>query len=406
MRKQIKKAAAKTVERIAGGRPNVVVMFDKDHALLKMRVVALVRKLGWRPLDLEFYPGALPPYDLQGALIKCWPDDPVVGKLRKCGCRVVRFGSVFYETTDVPVVVEDQQAAGRLAAEHFAERNFRHVGFIGYGDMHIVRPLYEAFRSRAVDLGCECHLLVFRQLTLRETRLSWNDKTRLRDAEMKEWLRKVPKPLGLLGFSDGLAGRMCVAAIEAGLKVPGEVAVLGHGNQESICESAPVRLSSVDPDFDRYAESGVRLLQDLMDGKPAPDGPVLVPPSGVAVRESTDVLAASDPAVIRALHYIWENISRPMSVDDIASAVSVQRRKLERCFHDQLGRGINAELRRRRLERCCELLRTTNISVTDLASMMGFTNKDYFHALFRREYGVTPRKYRMREKGAGEKAEG
>jgi len=65
-----------------------------------------------------------------------------------------------------------------------------------------------------------------------------------------------------------------------------------------------------------------------------------------------------------------------------------------------LKRGINAELRRKRLERCCELLHSTDISIPDLAPMIGFRSGDYLRASFKQAYGVTPRKYRLGERKA------
>ncbi|MBT3294044.1 MAG: helix-turn-helix domain-containing protein [Verrucomicrobia bacterium] len=63
-----------------------------------------------------------------------------------------------------------------------------------------------------------------------------------------------------------------------------------------------------------------------------------------------------------------------------------------------LKRGINAELRRKRLERCCELLRSTDISITDIAPMIGFRSGDYLHSCLKQAFGVTPRKYRLGER--------
>jgi LacI family transcriptional regulator len=291
-----------------------------------------------------------------------------------------------------------------MAAEHFAERRFRHLGFVCYPAMtedSDAALLLNAFTRHAGELGCECHQLVFsRWRTESEASKPWNEKHRLRQEEFGRWLREVPKPIGLFTFADHMAGRMVVTSLEQGLEVPGQVAVLGYGGVRPTCVSAPVPLSSVDPGAEEQCHAAVRLMQDLLDEKPAPKEAVRVPPAGVVVRESTDVLACDDPDVARAIRFMWDNLQVHMSVSDVAKAVSLSRRSLERAFREQIGYGVNAEWQRRRLERCCQLLRETDLTVADIAPQVGFRSKDYLHTLFRRKYGVTPRKYRVRYRAA------
>ncbi len=196
-----------------------------------------------------------------------------------------------------------------------------------------------------------------------------------------------------------MAVRICTVCLVEGVDVPGEIAVLGHGNSVRVCECAPVRLSSIAMGGTRLAEMTVQLLQDLMDGKQTPTEPVIVPPEAVVVRESTDVLATADPIVAQAVRYLWKNLDQNIGVDDVASAVSVSRRSLEMRFSKAIGRSINAELRRRRLEQCCHLLETTEIPIADIVPMIGFRSQAYLHAAFRRTHGMTPRQYRVMRMG-------
>ena len=47
-----------------------------------------------------------------------------------------------------------------------------------------------------------------------------------------------------------------------------------------------------------------------------------------------------------------------------------------------------------RLEKACELLLTTDLSVIEISENTGFENHSYFIRLFRRQYQMTPLKYR------------
>jgi LacI family transcriptional regulator len=360
----------------------------------EQRVLELARERGWRIVDLRWYDWKLPP-DLKLAGFIAETHALVISPaLLKLGCPMVRCGSFAYpEDGRIPAVIADIVAAGRLAAEHFAERNFRHVGYVSYG-MGDFDAMHEAFAARAEELGCECHHLRYRTWDAEESALRTDQKKTLRDAELTDWLKSVPTPIGLFMFSDAHAATLCVRCQELGLSIPGDVAVLGNGNSPTVCDCAPVPLSSVDVRMAYRAEVAVRLLEDLMEGKAVPKEAVRVPPTEIVVRDSTDVLATTDPVVARGVQYLWDHCAEELSVEAVAAAVGIPRRTLERAFQDQLGRGVNAELHRRRLERCCELLKTTELSVTDLAPLAGFRSTHYLHVSFRRAYGVSPLEFR------------
>jgi len=380
-----------------GDAPVVWVSLGSD----RQPMVERARAQGWGVLDLALYGGNLPPGTaVAGAFVDKLPNDPLVTELMAREVPTVRLGRLPHpEDGRIPAVIPDRIAAGRLAAEHFSERKFRDVGFVCYPEMledEPARELHDAFRDRAAELGCVCHILVFKHWdTKREAGISTSEKFGLRQAELAHWLEGVPKPIGIFTFGDVMAGRLAVATLDRGLEIPKTVAVLGYGGDESTCVSAPLPLSTIDPAPEERWDAAIRLMQGLMDGKPVPDEAVRVSPVGVVVRESTDVLASTDPAVVDAIRYMWDHLAVDLSVDDVAAAVVTPRRKLERAFHDQIGHGINAELQRRRLEHCCELLRTTKLTVADIAPMVGFRSRDYLHTLFRRRFGMTPRAYRL-----------
>ena len=332
---------------------------------------------------------------IAGALITELPTDPLAERLQEIGCPSIRIGARPHPDDDVlPAVLPDQATAGRLAAEHFASRRFRSVAYVAYdpedpgANTHAV---YIAFRQRADELGMACHLLSLVEFGGQDEL----ERQHRRARGLATWVSGLPKPVGVFCFNDIMGERVGLACARAGLCIPEDVAVLGHGNT-LMCEITPVRLSSVDPDNNKRAEVAMLLLRQMMGGEAGPGEPIMVPPAGIVVRESTDVLASKDPAVARAIRYLWDHLEdNLLSVDDVTDYVATPRRTLERAFHDQIGHGIYAELQRRRLETCCELLTTTDLSVTDIAPRIGFRSKEYLHKLFRATYGTTPRNYRL-----------
>lgn len=291
------------------------------------------------------------------------------------------------EDAALPAVLPDMAAAGRMAAQHFAARGFRHVGFVGHDPWSLHKELYSSFDDAAKKLGLTSHLLQFRS----------NDT----DAERKNrpqrfvnWLRNIPDPVGLLAHNDKSAAEFSAWAIIAGIAVPAKMAVLGYGNAVSLCECNFPRISSIDANRENAFRAACDLLHEMMKGAKPSQKPLMIPPTGICVRTSTDVLATSDTNVAAALRYMWNHLDLDLSVSDIVREVGTTRRGLERAFQHELGRSIIAELRRKRLETFVELLTTTNLPIHEICKDTGFFTRDYLHRIFKQEFGMTPLKYR------------
>lgn len=340
---------------------------------------------GTLPLDIT----------LRGALVNKVPTNMKVRALLDHGIPTVRIGLWPHpEDHMVPAVVPDRPAAGRLAAEHFAERDFEHVAFVGRHPWALDELMYQAFDQRATQLGCTCHLLQedIEQLRLQVT--AGTDLLQIRQEAFTDWLNQTPKPLGIFTFGDPVAAVYCQWVVEAKLRVPEDVAVLGLGNKRFICESTAVPLSSVAFDTVAMAEKAFDMLRCLMAGQSLDQTTVQMPPVTVVARQSTDVVAASDPHVVKALGFMWDHLGDDLSVDQIAHHTGVSRRTLEKLFKRELGRGINQEFQRRRLDRACDLLRMTHLPIGDIADGLGYSHLSVFTKAFTAAHGTSPTVYR------------
>lgn len=365
------------------------------------QLLELARQKRWQLVTLEKYNNDLPPsVSPRGAILTPSPQHRLLQTLVNLEIPTVQIGSLGPPTDPaVPVIVRDLYAAGRLAAEHFAEREFRHVAYIGREPWGGHRELYDGFADRAGELGCECHL---RRVTSPEpgqqTGLPDRRRWEARQREFADWLKSMPKPIGLLGFGDFVADRYCHWAAEAGLRVPVDVAVLGVGNDPFVCECSPVPISSIAFDHGHIARTAVAMLDKLMAGEALEQKVVKVAPERIQTRQSTDVLAVADPCVVKALRFMWDHIDQNMPVGEIASHVGVSRRTLERGFEKELGRGVNREFQRRRLEKARSLLLQTDMRVANISDMLGFSSQNYFSQVFRSTYGKSPAYYRREHK--------
>lgn len=98
--------------------------------------------------------------------------------------------------------------------------------------------------------------------------------------------------------------------------------------------------------------------------------------------------------VRRAMIYVHEHYSQPISRKDVADYVNLSESYLSTCFRQELGVGLISYLNRYRVWQSKRLLVTTSRSVCDIALDVGFSSASYFARIFRREVGVAPTTYR------------
>jgi AraC-like DNA-binding protein len=264
--------------------------------------------------------------------------------MREMGIPTVFISKIpFAEGVAVAYVQMDQFAAGRMATEHFASRGFKELGYIGQYPMGNSKELFEGFQERATELDCRLHLHNLKDYPAKSVD-EVVSKRRRNTQKTIDWLLDLPRPLGLLGYHDKMAGN---------------------------------------------------LLRNLITGKCGPDTCVKIPPKGVVERHSTNVLAISEPRVASAIRFIWDHMDQPVTTEDVAKKIKVPYGTLTRLFTNHLGRSVNAELRRKRLEVCCSLLRDTSMTVEAVAKAVGFSSKSYLHKIFQKKFSMSPRDYRL-----------
>ena len=68
---------------------------------------------------------------------------------------------------------------------------------------------------------------------------------------------------------------------------------------------------------------------------------------------------------------------------------------LSRMIKKNTGSTFKELLQNKKLTKACELLKNTDIPVADISVMIGYDNTSFFHRLFRRSFGMSPRQYRI-----------
>ena len=81
-------------------------------------------------------------------------------------------------------------------------------------------------------------------------------------------------------------------------------------------------------------------------------------------------------------------------LDDVVDQVPLSRSVLERRFRKVVGRSVNNEIVRLRLNKAIELLSETNLEPKSIARRVGFGSQSYMNTVFEKKLGRTPGSYR------------
>jgi LacI family transcriptional regulator len=291
----------------------------------------------------------------------------------------------------VPYFATDNEAIGRLAAEHLIERGFTRLAYCGYPRSDLTAWSVErakAFEQAARERGLFCSVYTSRYTTARK----WASLQR----ELTVWLASLEKPVGLLAANDARARHVLEACRSCFLRVPEDVAVLGVDNDEVMCELTDPPLSSIEQGTRTLGYQAAAMLDDLMAGKRVRRLRHFVRPKEVVMRRSTNVLAIGNSDVAAAVAYIRQHACDPASVGDVVAAVGLSRSTLHVRFKEAMGRTMHAEIQRVQIERARNLIAVTDLPLKQIATMAGFAHINYLTTVFRHQIGWTPAEYRKR----------
>ena len=114
-----------------------------------------------------------------------------------------------------------------------------------------------------------------------------------------------------------------------------------------------------------------------------------------AQTEPTEPTEDANVVATWAHTYIRMNFDRPITASKIAAALGYNSDYLGRIYHRLYGCTLTESIHRRRIEKACEWLLDTNLTITQIASRCGFSDPDYFRRIFRRVMQIAPGDYRV-----------
>lgn len=285
-----------------------------------------------------------------------------------------------------PTVISDSEAIARTAADHLLECGFTQFGYCGDPRFAWSKSHEKHFVEYLEERGFTCYRFSGSKSAVQH----WGRALE----ELIGWVTQLPKPIGVMACYDLRGQQLLAACREAGIRVPDEIAVIGQHNDETICEFCDPPLSSVIPNPRLAGYLAASLLDRMLKGENVPGGVYRVPPIGIAVRRSTDVVAVPDEDVSAAIRFIRDYACQGIDVKDVVQAVHVSRSMLERKFKKFLNCNPHDLIVRARLRRAQELLIQTDLGIEDVATLSGFSSAEYMSSVFRRLVGQSPRDFR------------
>ena len=105
----------------------------------------------------------------------------------------------------------------------------------------------------------------------------------------------------------------------------------------------------------------------------------------------------SESIIDKAKQFIYEHYREDISRNDVAASVFLTPEYLAKLFKAETGIVIKDFIHQCRIERAKELLRTSDTSISMIASQVGFDNFSYFSTVFKKLTGVSPQLFRKED---------
>ncbi len=279
---------------------------------------------------------------------------------------------------EFPTVTGSYRGDAQIAVEHFWSRGFSHFAYVGHPDESYVNILYDKFCAALATRGHRCHF----------------HRSMPRPEGYVEWLRELPKPVGVLCWGPAIGHMVLDACLKSGINVPHDVAVMGCDFDDLQSEASYPEQTGIQTAAEQIGRTAGDILHTLFRGKKPARMRHEIEPLGVISRLSTDTLAIGDPRIAAVMRFIQNHAHEPITVEDLLRREPMARRSMERKFRQCFGRSVVEQIRQIRINKLRLMLANTDEPITRLAEQCGFTSYKYMGLVFQQATGMSPRKFR------------
>ncbi|MFA6402957.1 MAG: XylR family transcriptional regulator [Salinivirgaceae bacterium] len=289
--------------------------------------------------------------------------------------------------SDIPIITGGYIEAGQMGAGYFLNKGFKNFAFYGFKNIVWSRERAEGFEQYVSQHGYQVHYFEHEETPSREL---WHYKP----SALSRWLISLPKPIAVMACDDERASHITEACKLAKIQIPEEVAVLGVDNDELTCNLSDPPLSSIALNMEQGGYETAKLMNLMIDNNQLNSYNVIVRPTHVITRQSTDITATTDKQISTALKFIHLNIDKNINVDDVLKQIPLSRRALENRFFKVTGSAVYKYICNLRIQKVTNRLLDTDKSIAEIALETGFSESKNLTRLFKQIKGTTPIKYR------------
>jgi len=277
---------------------------------------------------------------------------------------------------DLPQVVSDDIAVGRMAAEFFLTRGYRQFCYIcTEGSMGFSRLRYRGFAQR-----------------LKEDGVTVRDPFSLKEAAAR--LKELPAETAVFVSDDQTAVPVCHLCERLDIRLPQDLSILSVDNDELFCHAHAYNLSSIELDGERIGWEACALIDRWKRQGRAPVKPVKIKPVEVVERRSTDRYAVENKRLRTALSILNREACRGIRPEALAERIGVNRRTLENDFMDTFGHSVHDHIRIIQVNTARKLLRSRDSSLEEVATACGFKSLQTFRRNFQDQMGISALDFR------------
>ena len=290
----------------------------------------------------------------------------------------------------IPNITADYDQTGEIVARRFLSRGFKNFAFFGYHDVCWSDGRCYGFRKRIDEAGFGDSFSLYNEQRI--------DALWAYDLPMlREWLLSLPKPVAIMACDDNQGSILIQACNSFGIKIPGEVAIMGVDNDEVLCNMSNPALSSVNIDIEGGGYMAAKMAERMVKDPSYKGEDVLLRPLSIVPRMSSNIFATKDSAILTALQFIGANVDHKILVEDVLRQVPLSRRLLEQRFLKATGTTIYRYISELRMNRFAELLLSSKDSIANIAARLDEPDTKSISRRFQAIKGCTPSEFRRRE---------
>jgi LacI family transcriptional regulator len=310
--------------------------------------------------------------------------EEILPALRATDIPVVCVNSV-HNLSEFVRVRSDAYAVGMLAANYFLELGYEEFAYAtDVPDHYYSQRRWEGFRDAIAAAGYSASQI---QLPSRTDPAAETGALQLGD---------LPAGTAVYCATDSCARRVLTHAEDNQIAVPQHLAVLGTDNDPFFCEGGRTLLSSIDVNHRKIGFEAAAAISRILDGAPAPDGAVLIPPAKVVTRASTDPAnSVSHPLVVKALKTIEQRAHDPeFTTEELAKICGASSRTIGRLFEQNRLRSPYQVLLNVRVNSARRMLQESELTADEIAFRCGFADYSSFYRVFKNHVGISPSEFR------------